>query len=147
LKTRKNTSSNDFSQRRKLSSDQARLGPYSLAEDMFIKTQTGKIGQLTKLPGNQYKKRSQDRDVEGKRRKSKKKWGRREAPVQVGLRGKKEEQKRNGGERGGLCTKGRRREMRGVGGLVGTGKRDEGGYVLKFNWVWGICGERKKMLG
>jgi hypothetical protein len=60
LKKRKNRSSNDFSQRRKLSSDQAQLGSYSLAEDMFIKTQIGKIGQLTKLPGNQYKKRSQD---------------------------------------------------------------------------------------
>jgi hypothetical protein len=35
-----------------------------------------------------------------------------------------------------------------VGGwVVGTSKRDEGGYVLKFNWVWGICGERKKILG
>ena len=45
-----------ISQRRKLSSDQAWLGPYSLAEDMFIKTQTGKIGQLTKLPETNTKR-------------------------------------------------------------------------------------------
>jgi hypothetical protein len=38
-----------------------------------------------------------------------------EALVRVWLRGKKEEKKRNGGERGGLRMKGRRREMRGVG--------------------------------
>ena len=50
-----------------------------------------------------------------------------EAPVRVGLRGKKEEKKRNEGEREWLCTKGRRRKMKG-GGWV-TGKRDGGGYV------------------
>ena len=46
----------------------------------------------------------------------------------MGLRGKKEEKKGNRGERGRLCTKGRKREMKGGGvgwsPLVGTGKRD-----------------------
>ena len=64
----------------------------------------------------------------------------------MGLRGKKEEKKINGGERGGLYTRGRRREMK-EGGLVGKGKRDGGGYVYKFNWVWEICRERKKIIG
>ena len=86
---------------------------------MFIKTQTRKIGQLTKLPGNQYKKKSQDRDVEGKRRKSKKKWGRGEAPIQVGLRGKKEDKKEKWG-----------RERRAL--YEREKKRDEGG-----GWVGG----------
>ena len=74
--------------------------------------------------------------------------GRGEAPVRVGLRGNKEEKKRNRGERGGLCTKGRKKrdEGRGGGWWVRV-KEMKGGYVLKFNWVWGICGERKKTLG
>jgi hypothetical protein len=42
----------------------------------------------------------------------------------------------------------RKRKMRGGGGgwwvRVKEMKR---GYVLKFNWVWGICGERNKILG
>jgi hypothetical protein len=66
---------------------------------MFIKTQTGKIGQLTKLLGNQYKKRSQDRDVEGKRRKSKKKWGEGGGACTSGVEGKERRRKREMGER------------------------------------------------
>ena len=56
---------------------------------------------------------------------------------------KKEEKKRNGGKRGVLYTKRRKREMGagGGGGLVGTVKEMKGGYVLKYNWFGGICGE------
>ena len=45
-----------------------------------------------------------------------------------------------------LCTKRRKREM-GGGGLVGTVKEMKGGYVLKYNWFGGICGEKKRILG
>jgi hypothetical protein len=63
-----------------------------------------------------------------------------EVPVQVGLRGKKEEKKRNGGERGGLCTKGRRREMRG--GWVWV-KEMEGGTCKNLIGFGGFV-EREK---
>ena len=62
------------------------------------------------------------------------------------LRGKKEEKKSNGEERGGSVQKGEKERW--VGGLVGTVKEIRGGgYVLKYNWVWEICGERKRILG
>ena len=60
---------------------------------------------------------------------------------------KKEEKKRNGGERGGLCTKGRKREMKGGGvgwsPLVGTSKRDGRGMCKNLTGFGGFV-ERER---
>jgi hypothetical protein len=71
-----------------------------------------------------------------------------EVPVRARLRGKKEEKKSNGGERGGSVQKGEKERWGGGGGgLVGTVEEMKGGYVLKYNWFGGICGEKKRILG
>ena len=51
------------------------------------------------------------------------------------------------GEREEALYKKEKKRDEGGGGLVGTVKEMKGGYVLKYNWVWEIWGERKRILG